>query len=75
MSERFPLLFNLSTCTMNFSIFPLSKLFFSANLIAILFNSLLDEYFLGIFSSIKLNMHPHFSCPMVGVDGFADVFM
>lgn len=48
-------------------------LFFSANLMAMLFSSIFEEYLLGIFPSMKLNICPHLWCPMVGVDGFADV--
>ncbi len=75
LSERFPHDFSLSTSIKNFSLPVQSRLFFSANLIARLFSSFLDEYFLGILLSIKLNTCPHFLCPIVGVEGFAEVRM
>ena len=72
-SERFPEDFVLSISMSRLSMVATLILFFSANLMAMLFSSIFEEYHLGIFPSTKLNMFPHFWCPMVGVDGFADV--
>ena len=74
-SESDPLDFKRSTSRRNLPIFSDSRLFFSANVIARLFNSVLDEYFLWILSSIKLKTYPHFLCPKVPVEGPAEVFM
>ncbi len=51
------------------------NLFFSANFIARVFSSFFDEYLFGISPSMKSNMSPHLACPIVGVDGFEDVFI